>query len=203
MTSVEATLASWRESGADRVDPVRFRFIEALARRASQHQGPARRRLEARLAQLLDDYRLGLEAGGAPQPSDPPRRASPGVLSQLLGHMASQPRAPGQGPDPRASYPESVWLDDFRKTWARLSADRQLRHSQEQVPDNAGPLNSSHLVHRSLSLMREVSPAYLQHFLSYVDALAWLEPLQDALAPAPRETPRAAPRKSPRGKPAR
>jgi hypothetical protein len=39
-------------------------------------------------------------------------------------------------------------------------------------------LNSAVLVHRSLTLMSELSPGYLQHFLMYLDNLAWLEQLQ-------------------------
>ncbi|CAJ9061634.1 chemotaxis motB protein [Burkholderia pseudomallei] len=70
---------------------------------------------------------------------------------------------------------EPELLDYFRETWSKLSADSQLRASLEQVPKNAGPLNSSSLVHRSLSLMRELSPEYLRQFLSYVDALSWLQ----------------------------
>jgi hypothetical protein len=50
-----------------------------------------------------------------------------------------------------------------------------LRDSLAQVPRNAGPLNSSSLVHRALSLMREVSPGYFQQFLAYADALSWME----------------------------
>lgn len=76
---------------------------------------------------------------------------------------------------PAPAYPELPAIDYFQKTWERLRTRRQLQTSQEQVPDNAGPLNSSNLVHRSLSLMREVSPGYLQHFLTYVDTLSWLE----------------------------
>ena len=44
---------------------------------------------------------------------------------------------------------------------------------------DAGPLNSGSLVHRSLTLMRELSPGYLQQFLSYVDTLSWMEQLSD------------------------
>src|SRR5690606_33091389 len=33
------------------------------------------------------------------------------------------------------------------------------------------------LVHRALQVMGDCSPAYLEHFLAYVDVLAWLEPL--------------------------
>ena len=43
------------------------------------------------------------------------------------------------------------------------------------MPKNAAPLNSHHLVHRSLTLMRDLSPEYLDRFMSYVDALLWLD----------------------------
>jgi hypothetical protein len=38
--------------------------------------------------------------------------------------------------------------------------------------------------------MRELSPGYLQHFLSYVDALSWIEQMNGATV-APKEVPRA------------
>ncbi|HDV6357027.1 TPA: DUF2894 domain-containing protein, partial [Burkholderia cenocepacia] len=53
------------------------------------------------------------------------------------------------------------------------------------------PLNSNSLVHRSLATMRELSPDYLQQFLSYVDALAWLEDLVGGGAQPEKEAPRA------------
>jgi hypothetical protein len=81
----------------------------------------------------------------------------------------------------RNDLPELPVLDYFRETWSRFSTEKQLRQSLEQVPDNAGPLNSNSLVHRSLSLMRALSPGYLQQFLSYVEALSWMEQL---VAPA-------------------
>lgn len=81
----------------------------------------------------------------------------------------------------RNDLPELPVLDYFRETWSRFSTEKQLRQSLEQVPDNAGPLNSNSLVHRSLSLMRALSPGYLQQFLSYVEALSWMEQL---IAPA-------------------
>jgi hypothetical protein len=65
-----------------------------------------------------------------------------------------------------------------------------MRQSLEQVPGNAGPLNSSSLVHRALSLMREVSPGYLKQFLSYVDALSWMEQMNGGAAPTGKDAPR-------------
>jgi hypothetical protein len=90
-------------------------------------------------------------------------------------------------------------LDYFRQTWSRISIDAQWRQSRDQVPTNAGPLNSSSLVHRALSLMRAQSPGYLQHFLSYVDALSWMDQMSGG--EAPKETRRAsATKKSPRSR---
>ena len=73
----------------------------------------------------------------------------------------------------------------FRRSWARLSVDRQLTQSIARAPEQAGPLNSQRLVLRSLQLMRDVSPAYLDRFMSYVDALMWLEQAGSAGAAAP------------------
>ena len=113
-----------------------------------------------------------------------------GPLGELADSMTrrAQPLAPEM-------------LDYFRKTWTSLRAESQLRESFVQVPQNAGPLNSNSLVHRSLSLMRELSPGYLQHFLTYVDALSWMEQMNGGDAPASKEAARAAGgKKTPRGK---
>lgn len=76
-----------------------------------------------------------------------------------------------------------------------------MRRSLDQVPGNAGPLNSSSLVHRSLSLMHALSPGYLQQFLSYVDALSWMEQMSASGALPARDATRAGnARKSVRGK---
>ncbi len=45
-------------------------------------------------------------------------------------------------------------------------------------------------MHRSIALMRDVSPAYLQHFVAYVDALSWMEQMGYS-TPAAAEAPRA------------
>jgi hypothetical protein len=63
----------------------------------------------------------------------------------------------------------------YRDTWSKLSVDKQVAKAIENAPDNAGPLNSHYLVLRSLELMREISPDYLNRFMSYVDTLLCLE----------------------------
>jgi hypothetical protein len=96
-----------------------------------------------------------------------------GELADLLNG-----RAGGESP----TYPELPSVGEFQKIWSHVRTESQLRQSLEQTPENAGPLNSSALVHRSMALMRDVSPGYLRHFLSYIDDLSWMERLSDGKA---------------------
>ncbi|AOB31280.1 hypothetical protein AKI39_12125 [Bordetella sp. H567] len=185
-----ALLAAWRAQGADRLNPIRFHLIDALSRRAAAQRGHTRRLLDDRLATLVQAYKGEVAAADSRamiQPQDPapagpasaPAQAGP--LAELVARLADRRPATPQDADDAAippapsTYPELPLLDYFRDTWSRYSTRHQLRQSEERVPENAGPLNSSLLVHRALSLMREVSPEYLHQFLSYVDALSWME----------------------------
>ncbi|WP_244817971.1 DUF2894 domain-containing protein [Caballeronia sp. Lep1P3] len=174
-----AKLDAWRANGDDRVNAARFRMMEAMARRALAHEGEARRIIEARLLALLNEFERDVSDARAMPAQDAQAGRSP--LSALLDDMATH----------AASHPSHAQLlDYFRAVWSKVSAERQLRESLQKVPRNAGPLNSSSLVHRSLALMREVSPGYLQHFLAYVDTLSWLEEATGAAAPVVKEAPR-------------
>ncbi|WP_088507251.1 DUF2894 domain-containing protein [Burkholderia ubonensis] len=185
-TRARAMLDAWRASGADRLDPMRFHRIDALERRAAGHDGDARRLLDARLDALLAGYADDVErAGDANEPGDVAQaRPASGALAGLVTHIARDAQADRAGIDP-------ALIDYFRETWSKVRTEKQYRQALDQVPRNAGPLNSSSLVHRSLSLMRDLSPGYLQQFLSYVDALAWLEDLAGGGAQAEKEAPRA------------
>ncbi|WP_088501166.1 DUF2894 domain-containing protein [Burkholderia ubonensis] len=185
-TRARAMLDAWRASGADRLDPVRFHRIDALERRAAGHDGDARRLLDARLDALLAGYAGDVErAGDANEPDDVAQaRPASGALAGLVTHIARDAQADRAGIDP-------ALIEYFRETWSKVRTEKQYRQALDQVPRNAGPLNSSSLVHRSLSLMRDLSPGYLQQFLSYVDALAWLEDLAGGGAQAEKEAPRA------------
>jgi len=170
---------------------VRFHFIEALERRASAHAGEARRLLDARLAQLLKAFSddLAREASKITHGLDTDTQRS--ELGRLVDSLA---RAEPAQPATRVRHePDPELVEYFRQTWSRVRSEKQLRQSLDQVPRNAGPLNSSSLVHRALSLMREVSPGYLQQFLAYADALSWLEQLNASVGVAApvKEAPRA------------
>jgi hypothetical protein len=167
----EATLDAWRANGDDRVNRTRFRLIEAMLRRASGHEGEARRAIDARLACLIDAYAHDVaqaRAHATHVTTQSPLAALLDDMRQRTARHAAKHAAPDE------------LLDYLRAVYSKVSAEKRLRESLAQVPKNAGPLNSSHLVHRSLSLMREVSPDYLEHFLGYLDGLAWMEEMMFA-----------------------
>jgi hypothetical protein len=112
-------------------------------------------------------------------------RKSPSPLGDLLGHLSAQ-QSPAVDLDAE--------LARVRKLWDRTRTRSQLQQAELHMPEmeSTGPLNSAALVHRAMELMRELSPGYLQHFLSYVDDLTWMERLTVAAAPPAKEAPRPA-----------
>ena len=188
-THVRATLDAWREQGADRLDPVRFHRLDALEKRAAALDGDARALLDARLATLLEGFAEIVTRAGEAATANSAAQANAqaparGAIGGLVERLARDAQADRRGIDPEL-------IDYFRAMWSKVRTEQQYRQSLDQVPRNAGPLNSNSLVHRSLATMRELSPAYLQQFLSYVDALAWLEDLAGGGAQPEKEAPRA------------
>ena len=201
-----ALLDTLRAAGAGQVEPIRWHFMEALARRTETQHGATRQRLEARLLELIAEYQaLAVAAGdrapGTPRAAEAAAKlanplaegaeaaatteietasaAAPGPLAELLAYIAQRsaelaPAAAMEGTG-GAARAELKALRYFRNTWAKLSVDQQVAQALAQPPENAGPLNSHLLVLRSLKLMRDVAPDYLNRFLSYVDTLLWLD----------------------------
>ncbi len=194
---IRKILDAWRQQNADRLSPWRFHFIEALERRAAGYDGATRQLLDKRLTKLVEAYTADLDnassragdADGVPAPSAPARGALGKLLDDIANRaatrvddLATTNAAPGT-----AALPTLEALDEFRNIWSEVRIERQIRQSLEQVPADAGPLNSGSLVHRSLTLMHELSPGYLQHFLSYIDTLSWMEQIRDGGAPSPKD----------------
>ena len=198
--------ATSEAGGLPRRDRVRARLAEALARRAGAHAGAVRSVLDARLAAMRERI---AGSSATTVDTDAPRGAGAplparGLLAELVDHAARQkagsaPAVPARSPEASSSKPGAGTAADpgtlqfFKRTWSRLSADQRLAQSRASLPDNAGPLNSHHLVHRSLTLMRELSPEYLERFVGYVDALQWLEQSGEAAAQEAAGAPRPAP----------
>lgn len=192
-----AHLAQWRAQGAERRDPAGFARIAALAARAQGHAGATRGVLDARVAQLIADYAAQLEQGAGSAQAGGAQSSAEASLASLLAQLADARAATAGDAAAHAAYPELPVLAQFRQLWSSLRTASQLRQSLQPLPADAGPLNSAVLVQRAIARMRELSPGYLQHFLAYVDALAWMERLQGERAlPAPENT-RGAPAKKP------
>lgn len=217
-------IASLRTNGADRFDPVRFHFIEVMARRELEQQGAVRRILNDRLAQALADYRARFEqaqheaiatvarvTGQYPAAADDLQRlfaagdfsgmrrfvaglenkdqqASLADLTRYITQLS--PEGVDAGPVDDGDFvarSELKTVRNARNTWSKLSVVKQVAQAIEQAPKNAGPLNSHMLVLRSLELMRDISPDYLNRFVSYIDPLLWLDQAESKSRPAPKK----------------
>ena len=156
---------------------LRSQVIAALEKRAGAEHGDVRALLDKRIAALVADEVTPANPAAMESPSDKEGLAA--LVARLDNAAASRSYA----------TPIVDAVDQFRKIWSTVRTESQLRQSMQQAPDNAGPLNSAALVHRSIARMRELSPGYLQHFLAYVDDLSAIEALLGN-ASAPKETAR-------------
>lgn len=117
-----------------------------------------------------------------------------GKLTQYIAEQSADATTPhaevinglGQPPELKTSRV-------FRNTWSKLSVDRQVAQALDQAPKNAGPINSHMLVLQALTLMRDLSPDYLNRFTSYVDTLLALDQAEVSKPVPPKKAaPRAA-----------
>lgn len=204
-TDFNALLEALREGGVAARDPVQAARLEALARRAASQPESVRRWLESRLRPVDAMRPVSAEshAEDLPSAANPPAASPLGDLLAYISEHAHAPLAVSRPPQQAASLeqplpavarppslarerkaPELKSVAWFQETWSKLSAEQQLTQTLAQAPENAGPMNSQHLVLRSLQRLREIAPEYLQGFMSYVDSLVWLDHAAPA-KPAP------------------
>lgn len=182
-------------------DPVGWHHAEQLALRANQATGPAQGLLHAKHQQALQNLHdrwqaaqtSGLSATPrapdlhgplplplhlrlhlpSPSPSlSPSPRPSP--LAQLVHDMALA-AGPNHSGKPPAQRAESPRVAAFRQQLGHISVQKQVTQAMAQAPQNAGPINSHMLVLRSLGLMQDASPNYLNRFMGYVQTLLHLD----------------------------
>lgn len=193
MGSIQAQLDALRASGAAERDPVRFAYLEALSRRAATQPEAIRQSLNTKISAAASE----LASRPEPTPTEiaPTSTASP--LAELLTYISQQahdqpnvmqlanevstvnrknhPKSKTASAAHRTLGPELKSVAIFRNEWSKLSTEQQLTQTLAQAPENAGPMNSQHLVLRSLERMRDIAPDYLQGFMSYIDTLIWLD----------------------------
>lgn len=148
------------------------------------------------LSALVD--RLGRMPAGPVSPLT----AKPATAARAAAVRTPSKTSPARAPAPTAAQvaaPQPLKaVAAYQGTWSRLRAEQRLRQALAQVPAQAGPLNSSHVVHRVLKALHELSPAYLDAFMAHIDTLLALEQASGAgdLTPRPAATPEA-PRRPP------
>lgn len=170
-------LEALRAQGAHLIDPIRFRYLEALARRTQSQPAAVQRVLRPRLEAAIADYASRVDQSVS-LPAVTARSAPlPSALIELNRYLhersRDEPHDALPGDAPRASEMKSVRR--FSEVWSRIAAEQQVSQAVARGPENAGPLNSHRLMLRALHLMKGLSPDYLQRFLSQMDTLLWLE----------------------------
>ena len=189
-----AQIAALRQRGGAEREQVRLHYLDLLVARAQTQQDPVKRLLEAKLTRALQELQSRLDQTQPPSAQDGAQAAgAASAMSPLraLVHTLSHSNADSRGSADAVTQstdatarPELKSVRNFRKTWSRLSTDKQLRQALDQAPKNAGPINSHMLVLRSLALMRDISPDYMNRFMSYADALLCLEQSEKTALPA-------------------
>ena len=190
---MELSLAALHESllarGAAQLEPVSWHYISVLTARARAQTGPTQRLLNdklemalLRLQDTLDAAPVGMAfsktEAQAKACATPTQGGSP--LAALLKDMQTESAESGSATETDTGTgstwrAESPRIRQFRKQLGQISVQKQVSQAMAQAPLNAGPINSHMLVLRSLGLMREVSPDYLNRFMGYVDTLLFLE----------------------------
>lgn len=214
--ALPARIEALRRDGAARLDPARWRIVEALLRRLPGQSEAVRQVLLGKLETALEQAaaciasaRPSLAEAAGRLSSAPARVAREARRLEAAGDAAGLRRlalqaAADAAPTPlaaldahlRAVRPaagegedELASVQRFRRAWHSTRTEEQVQLAIARKPANPGPLNSHALVLESLGLMDGLSPDYLRHFIVHVEALQWLERVGEALARPPVKAP--------------
>jgi len=231
------------ESGADSFDPVRFRYIESMARRAHDQRGAVsileENKAHKALEQYVVDFSMAREDAGRvvkrvaaqfPESAerlyalidgcdfkgvvrleerlgrnkdrgelaDLTKQIMPDdfVLSEGTSELSFDDMLRQQESDAITEFankndnkmdrnwlrePKSIRL--YRESWVKRSSDSLITKSINDGPETPGPLNPQGLVIRYLASMRDLSPEYVNRYISYIETLLWLEQASDSFKP--------------------
>ena len=150
-----------------------FKQLERLAARSDAQEHGKQGLLAALTREILQS---GESADAAPKPSfEGEMRQQELAFMQSLAGVT--PGSAGglmeeQGPDSAGEF--SV-MRRFRESLVQRNSQRRVARAIKNGPENPGPLNAQALVIRSLSMMRNLSPACTNRLVSYMETLIWLE----------------------------
>lgn len=188
----EQAIQALRQRQAHIVDPVGFHSLEALQRRASAYKGNVRSILDAKILQLAQA--CSARVVQASESASVTARAQcfsvpQETLEGLVRRMAHQEpdRLPTSAGERPSAPTELRAVKYFRNTWSKLSVHKHIQSALDKAPLNAGPINSHMVALRTLALMRDISPDYLNRFMTHIDTLMCLESAgKDVKAPRMR-----------------
>jgi len=168
-----------RDANAPRLDSVGWHYIETLAQRSRAQTGPAQILLQNKLLHALQVFEQRMAQTTETHQSTPlpSSQTAPSVLALLLREMAPPALAALEATSSSrlGLQPESPRVRQFRKQLRQISVHKQVSKAIAQAPHNAGPINSHMLVLRALGLMRDISPDYLNRFMTHLDTLLCLQ----------------------------
>ncbi|WP_372796621.1 DUF2894 domain-containing protein [Litorivivens sp.] len=123
------------------------------------------------LAELVDSLRQDAVQAAAPVLSKLDQQLQD-QNTRLLGEALPTP-VPDDAPQPEADGLRAA--QKFRHTQQRHAKRKTVEFALERRPENPGPLNPQMLAVKILSEIQAVSPAYLERYVSFMDALVTLE----------------------------
>ena len=188
-----ALLLRLQEAGAAQFDAVNWHYIQTLSARSLIQTGPAQTLLQSKLQNHLRVLEARMAQSATQQTQGSPSTSpTPSPMAVLLQDMA-----PSHLPAPTpidshtlSTHRESPRVRQFRQQLRQISVQKRVSSAIAQAPQNAGPINSHMLVLRALGLMRDISPDYLNRFMTHVDTLLCLQHAEQ-VRPSPARSPSA------------
>ncbi len=179
----DPSLQALRAQGLHHHDPVRFHYLEVLARQLPCQPAVVQQVLRPRWTAAMEDYaaRARRAGAGASRSKEAVSESPLALLNRSLQTRTAADAAPGPG-EGTGQLPDLQSVRRFAQVWSKIAAEQQLAQALVRGPENAGPLNSHKLVLRALRLMRRLSPDYTRHFLAQMDALLWLDQVRPGAA---------------------
>ncbi len=205
VNGTDAGLAALREQGADQFDRPRWAYLEHLSTYLETATPRVAQRVQTRLQAALTDYESEWRATLSTVEDvtvAPPAVAASKVSDltdltvSLQSSKAEKSKAGATSLTAQLQHEDARLCEKFggaasaesltdqrelhaatvlRGTLARLEVDQRVKRALAEAPQESGPLNPQRLATASLASMRELSPRYLEHFLSYLDTLFWLQ----------------------------
>lgn len=199
LAQIEQCLAELKSNGHHFFDPVRYHHAEQLANKARVAREPVQAIIFDKVQRVLDTYQSDLKAVEENACRLPRRSTTKPLLYELNNTLNTRHRrttnknAADTITEQLLEKEDSTLADagfhstnqqqpnelqaytEYRKSRKQFETDKLVDAIVSNQSEELGPLNPEKLLIRSLESMRELSPHYLNRFVSYIDTLMRLE----------------------------